>query len=433
MRVSVRVGVACLGAVMALALCAGAATAGAATGPGTVSVFAPVGSPYFPALPHVIGDRVYEGTYDNPAGDNLPSKVFEYAATGGALVRTFVVAGQDLSQPHGVQVAANDARGRLLLLDRTSGRIIRLDPVTGAQAPYSQVPDLPLCTTAPSGTPCSPALIDQPPMPDYAAWGPDGSLYVTDYQQAVIWRIPPGGGAARIWLASRELDGGPFGTACITMLPDHHTLLFDQASNGGLGDTSPTTGKLYTVSIEPGGDPGPLHLLWQSAPGDAPDGCALARSGDIYLADVGASNQIVELSPSGQPIATFGQQYTGDNGSAVPFDSPSGVAFVGTELVIANQSYFADNHANQVLLDLETGEPGQPVFVPANAGQSPTSSAGQRTPSTHRRARRLHTTKHHDRAKHHRTRPGHHGAKRRRSPTAVTARPAPRPRPAPRS
>jgi hypothetical protein len=372
----------------------GPAVADAAGPRGTVTVLAPVGSPYFPALPHVVGDRVYEGTYDNPAGDSLPSKVFEYSATSGALVRTFVVAGQDLSRPHGVQVAANDARGRLLLLDRTSGRILRLDPATGIQTPYSQVPDLPQCSTSPSGTPCSPALVDQPPMPDYAAWGPDGSLYVTDYQQAVIWRIPPGGGPAQIWLASRQLDGGPFGTACITMLPDHHTLLFDQASNGGLGDTSPTTGKLYTVTIEPGGGPGPLHLIWQSGPADAPDGCALARSGDIYLALVGASNQIVELSPSGQPVTTFGQQYTGANGSPVPFDSPSGVAFLGTQLLIANQSYVADNHANQVLLDLETGEPGQPVFVPADAGQAPPSATGHRKPSPHRRARHRRSGRH---------------------------------------
>jgi sugar lactone lactonase YvrE len=310
--------------------------------------------------------NVYEGTYDNPAGDNLPSKVFEFSPTG-ALRRSWTVAGQDLSKPHGVQVAANDARGRLLLLDKTSGRIIRLDPRTGSQTLYSRVPDLPVCGPS-EGPPCSPALVDLAPMPDYAAWGPDGSLYVTDYQQAVIWRIAPGGGAAKVWLADRRLDGGPFGTACITMLPDRRTLLLDQASNGGLGTLNPTTGKLYTVAIEPGGRPGPLRQLWESGPADAPDGCARARSGDIYLALVGVSNQIVELSRSGREIARFGQQYTGANNSPVPFDSPSGVAFLGTELIIANQSYFADNHSNQALLALETGEAGQPVYVPANAG-----------------------------------------------------------------
>jgi sugar lactone lactonase YvrE len=388
---------AALSLLVALATAGLSAVGALAATRGQVNVAAPVPAPGYPALPHVVGDRIYEGTYDNPRGDPSPSKVFEYSLSG-TLLRAFTVTGQDVSQPHGVQVAANDARGRLLLLDKTSGRIIRLDPRTGGQTLYSRVPDLPLCSTSPSGTPCSPATVDQAPMPDYAAWGPGGSVYVTDYQQAVIWRVPPGGGTPRIWLADRRLDGGAFGTACITMLPDGRTLLFDQASNGGLGTLNPTTGKLYTVPIEPSGGPGPLHQLWESGPGDAPDGCALARSGDIYLALVGASNQIVELSPSGQALARFGQQYTGTNNSPVPFDSPSGVAFLGSELLIANQSYFAGDPSNQVILNLETGEPGQPVYLPPNAGQPPARA-------THPRHRRHHR-KHRRRARHHRCR--HH-------------------------
>jgi sugar lactone lactonase YvrE len=349
--------------VVTALLAAGASRATAASR-GDVSVLALIPTPGYPALPHVVGNLIYEGTYDNPAGDSVPSRVLQYTADG-TLLHSWVVQGQDLSKPHGVQVAANDAQGRLLLLDKTSGRIIRLDPTTGAQTLYSQVPDLPTCSAAPSGTPCSPALLDLAPMPDYAAWGPDGSLYVTDYQQAVIWRIPPGGGPARIWLADRRLDGGPFGTACLILMPDHRTLLFDQASSGGLGTLNATTGKLYAVPIQADGSAGPLTQLWESGPADAPDGCALAASGDIYLALVGASNQIVELSPSGGELARFGQQFTGANNSSVPFDSPSGVAFDGTRLIIANQSYFAGSKANQALLALETGEPGATVYVPA--------------------------------------------------------------------
>lgn len=362
--------------------------ASAAAARGDVSVFAPVFSPGYPALPHVIGDRVYEGTYTNPQGDSLPSRVFQYS-DGGVPLRNWTVTGQDPSQPHGVQVAAHDAAGRLLLLDRTSGRILRLDPATGAQTQYARVPDLPLCSSVAAGTPCSPALIDQAPMPDYAAWGPDGSLYVTDYQQAVIWRVPPGGGTPQIWLADRRLDGGPFGTACIVMSPDHRTLLFDQASNGGLGALSATTGKLYAVTIAAGGGPGPLRQLWESGPGDAPDGCALSAAGDIYIALVGTANQVVELNPSGQEVARFGQAGTGDNGSPVPFDSPSGVAFLGTRLLIANQSYFAGTAANQVVLALETGESGAPVYVPPRAGLPPAAAtAPRRRPRRHRHHRR---------------------------------------------
>jgi hypothetical protein len=354
-------------ALVALALMA----AGAAASPrGTVSVFAPVPSPGYPALPHVIGDQIYEGTYSNPLGDSLPSRVYRYSADGH-LEQTYVVTGQDLSAPHGVQVAANDAAGRLLLLDKTSGRVIRLDPQTGAQTLYSRVPDLPICTVAAAGAACSPAILDQAPMPDYAAWGPDGSLYVTDYQQAVIWRIPPGGGTATVWLADRRLDGGPFGTACITLLADQHTLLFDQASNGGLGSTSATTGKLYEVAIGADGRPGPLRQIWESGSADAPDGCALSTDGHIFVALVGGPNQIVELDPAGHELARFGQAVTGDNGSPVPFDSPSGLAFDGTQLLVANQSYFAGDSANQVLLAVQTDESAQPTFMPAGAGTAP--------------------------------------------------------------
>lgn len=397
---------AAIAAVAVFAVLVAGAGPAVAAAPGHVTVLAPVASPGYPALPHVVGDRIFEGTYDNPKGDSVASRVFEYSLSG-TLLETFTVAGQDLSQPHGVQVAANDALGRLLLLDKTSGRIIRLDPRTGAQSLYSHVPNLPLCSSSSSGTPCSPALVDQAPMPDYAAWGPDGALYVTDYQQAVIWRIPPGGGDARIWLADRRLDGGPFGTACITLLPDGHTLLFDQASNGGLGTLTPSTGKLYTVAIAANGDPGPLHQLWESDPGDAPDGCALARSGHIYVALVGASNQVVELSSTGQELARFGQQYTGVNDSPVPFDSPSGVVFLGSQLLIANQSYFAGDPANQDVLDLETGEPGQPVYVPGRAGLAP---AAVSPPPRHRTKHHRHRAKHHrHKAKRHRHRAKPHG------------------------
>jgi hypothetical protein len=364
----------------ALALLAGLLLAGVPLGAlaaparhrGNVRVLARIPKPGFPALPHVIGQRIFEGTYDNPAGDSIPSRVFQYTPTG-KLVRSWKVRGQDLSQPHGVQVAANDSRGRLLLLDKSSGRIIRLSPRTGRQTLYSRVPDLPTCPPHGAKHPCSPEARNLAPMPDYAAWGPDGSLYVTDYQQAVIWRIPPGGGKARIWLVSPKLDGDMFGTACILLLPGHHTLLFDQASNGGVPGTGarPHAGKLYEVAIRPDGRPGPLRKLWQSGPADAPDGCVLSRSGHIYIALAGVSNQIVELSSTGHLLARFGQQYSGANNSAVPYDTPSGLAWLGTNLILANQAYLDQDTSNMALLNIAAGERGRPTYVPPRAGLRP--------------------------------------------------------------
>jgi sugar lactone lactonase YvrE len=161
---------------------------------------------------------------------------------------------------------------------------------------------------------------DRPsPEPEDAVWGPDGGLYVTDYQQAVIWRIPPGGRGATVWLADRRLDGTIFGTAGIVLLPDHKTLLFDQASNAGLGGGNPTAGELYSVAIQPDGRPGALHAIWESAPAAAADGFALAQSGHIYIALSGPSgDDILELSATGNQIANFGTPATGANGSSVP-------------------------------------------------------------------------------------------------------------------
>jgi sugar lactone lactonase YvrE len=372
--------------------------AAAARAPGDVQVLALIPTPAYPALPHILGGHIFEGTYDNPQGSSLRSRVFEYTG-GGELLNSWTVLGQDVSKPHGVQVAANDARGRLLLFDKTSGRIIRLDPQTGAQTLYATVPDLPTCSAAPAGAACSPESQDMGPFPDYGAWGPDGSLYVTDYDQGVIFRIPPGGGAAQVWLSDPRLDGGMFGTACIVMMPDHHTLLFDQASNGDAvsGATNPTTGKLYQVPIQANGKPGPLKQLWESGPAEAPDGCVLARSGHIYIALVGTANQIVEVDASGKELNRFGQQFTGTNNSAVPFDSPSGLAYLGPDLIVANQSFIAGNSANQALLNVETAEPGQPVFVPANAGLKPGSKP---KPKKHKKHKHKHKHKRHKKKRH---------------------------------
>jgi hypothetical protein len=357
----------------------GGALAVAAPRPrGDVRVLALIPPPGYPALPHVVGDKIFEGTYDNPSGSPLPSRVLQYTPEG-ELLNSWTVAGQDVSQPHGIQVAANDAGGRLLLLDKTSGRIIRLDPHTGVQTPYGLVPHIPPCSSAPPGTECKQSTQDLAPMPDYAAWAPDGSLYVTDYQQAVLWRVPPGGGTAQLWLTDKRLDGGQFGTACLALMPDLHTLLFVQASNGGLGSlnstvnavnpatgsVNPTTGKLYEIPIASGDRPGTMQQLWESGPADAPDGCALTTTGHVFVSLAGASNQIVELDSSGHELARFGQQFTGSNGSSVPFDSPTGLGCLGTNLLIANQSYIAGNTANQALLDMETGEQCATVFMPA--------------------------------------------------------------------
>src|SRR2546423_4132706 len=87
-------------------------------------VFALIPPPRYPALAYVHPNgRVYEGTYENPSGDTVPSRVIEYTG-GGELLRSWTVRGQDLSTGHGVQVATSDAHGRLILLDKAPARAL---------------------------------------------------------------------------------------------------------------------------------------------------------------------------------------------------------------------------------------------------------------------------------------------------------------------
>jgi sugar lactone lactonase YvrE len=372
----------------ALAILAAAPVAESAGRPRwNTRVLALVPPPGFPALAYVHPNgRVYEGTYDNPSGSSMPSRVFEYSGDG-ALERSWTIAGQTLSGSHGVQVTTSDARGRLVLLDKGPPRALLLDLRNGQQSTYATFADLPTCAPMQTAPNCSPAMRDQTPMPDYGAWGPDGSLYVTDYQQAVVWRVPPGGGAAKVWLADRRLDGDMFGTAGIALAADHRTLLIAQASSAGGADGNPSTGKLYRLAIQPDGRPGPLVRLWESSPTDAPDGFGIARSGRIYLALAGPASQIVVIAPDGKELERFpSSPGSGDNGSGVPFDTPSNASFLGTRIMVANQSFETGNTAHQAILDVETGEEGLPQFIPANAG-GPVAVPARPARRTHRHRR----------------------------------------------
>ena len=183
--------------------------------------------------------------------------------------------------------------------------------------------------------------------------------------------MPPGGGRPEVWLADRKLDGVDFGTTGIMLAADRSTLLVAQGSSAGGGDGNPATGKIYKVPIRSDGKPGAVRRFWESGPTDLPDGFAIARSGRLYVPLVGTTAQIAVVSPTGREIERFPKvPFTGDNGSSVPFDSPSSAMFLGTRLIVANQSAVAGERANQALLDVEAGERGLAPFIPSGAGTS---------------------------------------------------------------
>jgi streptogramin lyase len=332
--------------VLALAaiVCAAAPASAAARARWDTRVFALVPNPGFPAHAYVHPDgRVYEGTYDNPAGDTVPSRVLEYTSDG-TLVRSWTVQGQDLSQPHGVQVATSDRYGRVILLDKSPPRVIALDRNTGEQTTLARFP---------AGA-----------VPNYAAWDTDRNLYVTDYEGATIWRLREGSNHVTAWLQDPLLNGMMFGTTGIVLAADHKSFLIGQQSEGGGEAGNPTTGRILSVPITADGSHGAVRQLWESQPFDGPDGFAVAQSGTIYVALL-VTNQLAVLGPDGTERERFpSDPLSGSNGSAVPFDNPSSVRFLGTRLLVANQSYIMGDTTHMAILDVEAGEPGLPEYVP---------------------------------------------------------------------
>jgi len=343
------------------------AQAAAGRGRWDTRVFSKVPDPGFPAFAYAHPNgRVYAGTYTNPQGDSQRSRVYEWTRDG-TLTRSWTVPGQHLDEDHGVQVATSDAAGRLVLLEKSTARIMRLNTRTGRFTTYSRLRDLPVCAPAaqPDGH-CSPNLDDGPPIPNYAAWGRRGQLYVTDYGQAVIWRVPPGGGRARVWYADPRLDGSEFGTAGLLLAPNRRALLVTQQSSAQ--EPTPTQGKLYRLPIRHGRATD-LHLMWTSQPSDLPDGFGIGRSGKIYIANAGLTNQLVVVSPTGEELERFPEAPgSGENGSKIPFDTPSSATFLGRRLMVANQSFTGDS-SHHAVLDVYVGERGEPVFIPRRAGR----------------------------------------------------------------
>ena len=331
--------------------------------PYAVSVFSRVPDPGQPEGIAVAPDgTVYVGT--NNAGDGTrspkqPSKIFAYDENG-ALKREYVVTGQDTSNNlYGVYGLATDLGGNVYFADRVPARIVKLDPIGGAQSDYARFPDLKPCSAG-VGEPCSRTTGDQPPFPNSLAWGPANSLYVTDGAQAGIWRILPGGGEPTLVRSDPLLEAPVAGPNGIVVDPDGKTMAFAQ-SNFPPGPTPEyANGRIYRLPLS--GD-GALKLVWEGRPFDVPDGIALARSGNIWVALAGP-DQVGVIEPSGREIARVPQSMTQNSQQEIPFDKPASVAFLGNRVLVTNQSLFNRNPQNWAVLAVAAGEPGVKPFGP---------------------------------------------------------------------
>jgi sugar lactone lactonase YvrE len=280
-------------------------------------------------------------------------------------VRDYVLEGQPLDEDHGIQGLAFDGEGLLHVLDRSATpRVVTLNRRTGRQRTFATFRDVPSCLASGRERNCSATIGDMEAGPDYATFAPDGRLYVTDLTQALIWRVGRRGGRARVWFTDRALEN-LFGPNGIQFMADGRTLMF-AVTAGGLNTGNPTVGALDTIRVRADGSPGKLHEFWRSRPLDGPDGFAIARSGNVYLALAGA-NQLALISPGGKELARVPATPIENLRMEIPFEGPASLAFLGRRVLLTNQTSPAvgtGNPSRWAVFDVWAGERGLPLFYP---------------------------------------------------------------------
>jgi len=190
---------------------------------------------------------------------------------------------------------AVDGRGRVYACDAGQGEIARWDPVTGEVVTYAR---------GVGG--------DDMDCPNVAAFGPDGSLYVTcsgEDDRPEIVRVAPGGGETERWTTA--VPRYPNG-ALVT--PDGDALIVVEAR----------AQRLVRVPIEADGSAGEPSTVAE-LPDTDPDGVALAADGSLWVT-LYRPDGLVRIDPAGIVDVVV------DDHLASTFDAPTNIAWVGERL-----------------------------------------------------------------------------------------------------
>ena len=229
--------------------------------------------------------RIYEGTYDNPSRrlDPLARVRVRGRRDAAALV--------DRHGPGPVAAARRPGRH-----ERRAG-----PPDPAGQVAAARAAPGPAHRRARRRTPAFPAGS----IPNYGAWGPDGSLYVTDYGQPILWRIPPGGGTPQAWLTDPRLDGGEFGTTGHRPAGRPQDAARRPAERGRRRGRQPDHGAAVRRADRRRRQAGPD----ERAVGERPAGRAgrlrrSRKSGNVYITLL-VTNQIAVIGPDGTERERF--------------------------------------------------------------------------------------------------------------------------------
>jgi streptogramin lyase len=307
---------------------------------GDIQVFATLPYPGHPGGLAVSGRTLYVDTsnadFDRPfdTSDEIWAYNLDSAKPIASRLNPIQVPRVASVQTMGLLGMALDAGGRLYVADM-NGRVLRVDPSTGAQEVYATIP-----------TSTDTSLTD---MPGFVAFGGDGNLYVGDWSAPVIWRVPPGGGQAEPWFVDPRL-AGTYGAnvAGLTLDPSGQNLYIAAGTQEGqiaiyrLPLAHPDAAHLeefhrYTdfVFMPCPADPDLQLVACSTMPAFGGGGIAFGASGMLYVA-LFAKNQLSLLDVDGSEASRFPSPEENADRD-IPLNGPFGVAFDGRgSLLVAN-------------------------------------------------------------------------------------------------
>src|SRR5258707_4257609 len=194
----------------------------------------------------------------------------------GTLVRKVTIAN---SSPHMLGLRFNPVNGFLLVLDFGAGKVLHVDPATGASSVFM--------TPTIAGAGLNALTFDK-----------RGNVYVSDSFNGIIWKTGPNGGTPTIWSNSPLLGPGtgltpPFGANGV------------EFNNAGTVMYLANTAfhQIIQIPVNPNGTAAAAAIFITGI--NAPDGIAIDKHDNLWVC-ANQQDDIIVLDKTGKVIAKLG-------------------------------------------------------------------------------------------------------------------------------
>jgi sugar lactone lactonase YvrE len=257
--------------VMLVALLAGVADAWQRT-PSTIFATLPDGAAHPEGITADDDGNIYVTTFEATRPAGTPGEMFVFDRHGD-LLRRVTVAGSDSKL---LDLAFHPKTGALLVIDFGNARVLTVNPFTGANTLFTQLP-------AGSG-------------PNVLTFDKHGNVYISDSFGGIIWQTGKHGGTAVQWKNDpllRTSGVPPFGA---------NGLAFNNAGSilfvANTGDD-----RVIQIPVLAGGLAGTATVFTNSVNGA--DGLIIDDDDNLWIA-ANQADEIVVVDPTGKAIAKLG-------------------------------------------------------------------------------------------------------------------------------